>query len=84
MPLPGVLLPVLVLLFKDNEAAAAPITSCDSFVYTCLEVNTNGYVLMDSPYAISPEGPYSIYDCVYVYFLLCSFPRMFMNRWMNG
>jgi hypothetical protein len=45
-------------------------------------VDTNGYVLMDSPYAISPEGPYSIYDCVYVY--LCSFPRIFLNVWMNS
>jgi hypothetical protein len=72
------LVPVLVLLLNDNEAAAAPITSCDSYVYTCPEVDSNGYVLMDSPYAISPKGPYSIFDCVYVHLL-----SFFSDAWMD-
>ncbi|KAF8232725.1 hypothetical protein L208DRAFT_1396951 [Tricholoma matsutake] len=52
---------------KNIEAAAAPITSCDSYsyAYTCPEADNNGYVLMGSPYALPPEGSYSIFDCVY-------------------
>jgi hypothetical protein len=65
----------VVPLLQNIEAAAAPITSCDPYTrYTCPEVDNNGYVLMDSPYAVSPEGPYSIFDCVYVHLVLYS-PR---------
>lgn len=68
---------------KNIEAAAAPITSCDSYsyAYTCPEADNNGYVLMGSPYALPPEGSYSIFDCVYV--LTCSLPRNFINLRMK-
>jgi len=36
------LVPVVVVLLQNVEVAAAPITSYDSFVYTCLEVDGNG------------------------------------------
>ena len=62
------LVPALVgSLLQNIGVAAAPITSCDSFVYSCPEVDSNGLVLMVDSYALSPEGPYSIFDCVYVH-----------------
>ena len=60
------LIPVVGLLIQNIEVAAAPITSCDSLVYTCPEVDSNGFVLIVDSYAVSPKGPYSIFDCVYV------------------
>jgi len=55
---------ILVPLFFHPVAAAPTRAKCD--MYACPEVGGNGYALVESPYAISPEGPYSIFDCVYV------------------
>jgi hypothetical protein len=66
------LLPVVGPLLQTIGVAAAPITSCELLVYTCPEADSNGLVLIVNPYAVSPEGPYSIFDCVYVYLLFQS------------